>query len=57
MAAIGAANGKAIGTEKEDADQPRSIDKYRPPLVKAVATRDADGTRRLSALLLLQCSG
>jgi hypothetical protein len=56
MAAIGAANGKAIGAEKEDADQPHSNDKYRPPLLIGVATRDADGTHRLSALLLLQCS-
>jgi hypothetical protein len=37
MAAIGAANDKAIDKEEEDADQPRSIDEYRPPLVTAVA--------------------
>ena len=34
IAIIGAADGTSISTEKDDADQPRRIDKYRPMLIK-----------------------
>src|ERR1700694_5315068 len=38
-----------ISTEKDDADQPRRIDKHGPMLLTGVATRDTDVTRGLSA--------
>ena len=33
IAVIGAADGTSISTEKDDADQPRRIDKWRPMLL------------------------
>ena len=39
------------------AQKERRIDKYGPTLLTAIATMDADVTRRLSALLVLWSSG
>jgi hypothetical protein len=41
-----------ISTEKDDADQPRRIDKHGPMLLTGVATMDTDVTRGLSALVV-----
>src|ERR1700726_272563 len=41
-----------ISTEKDDADQPRRIDKHGPMLLTGVATVDTDETRGLSALVV-----
>jgi hypothetical protein len=46
-----------ISTEKDDADQPRRIDKHGPMLLTGVATMDTDATRGLSALVVRQCPG
>jgi hypothetical protein len=44
-----------ISTENDDCHQRRGIDKYGPTLPTGVGTMDADVTRRLSPLVVLQC--
>ena len=48
MAVIGAADGTGISTEKDDADQPRRMDKYGPTLLTGVATMDGYVVRGLA---------
>ena len=47
----------ASAQKKDNADQPRRIDKHGPMLLTGVATMDTDVTRGLSALVVLQCPG